>query len=144
MQKVWEVHKTIRVGICEEKQKGDLAVPSLCQCSKRIIIEMALVFNVSSFEIRRQLLNLILFEVSRRFVGALSVCESPRFEWHFIAMAGLTTELYEFDRAVPSKPRVVYLRPNSYKSDSTLNHCQTVVCCQMQTSEEGWESFVRT
>ena len=30
---------------------------------------MALVFNVFSFEIRRQLLKLILFEVSRRFVG---------------------------------------------------------------------------
>ena len=36
-------------------------------------IEMALVFNVFSFEIRRQLLKLILFEVSRRFVGAKMV-----------------------------------------------------------------------
>ena len=73
MQKRWEVHKTIRIGICEEKQKGDLAVSSLCQCSKRIIIEMALVFNVFSFEIRRQLLKLILFDVSRRFVGDLTI-----------------------------------------------------------------------
>ena len=58
------MHKTIRIRICEEKQKGDLAVSSLCQCSKRIIIKMAVVFNVFSFEIRRQLLKLILFEVS--------------------------------------------------------------------------------
>ena len=69
MQKMWEVNKTMRIRICGEKQKGVLAVPPLCQCSKRIIIEMALVFNVFSFEIRRQLLKLILFEVSRRFVG---------------------------------------------------------------------------
>ena len=33
---------------------------------------MALVFNVFLFEIRRQLLKLILFEVSRRFVGGAS------------------------------------------------------------------------
>ena len=46
-----------------------LAVSPLCHCSKRIIIEMALVFNVFSFEIRRQLLKLILFKVSRRFIG---------------------------------------------------------------------------
>ena len=59
----------MRIGICREKPKGVLAVPTLCQCSKRIIIEMALVFNVFSFEIRRQLLKLFLFEVSRRFVG---------------------------------------------------------------------------
>ena len=38
MQKMWEVNKTIRIGICEEKQKGDLAGISLCQCSERIII----------------------------------------------------------------------------------------------------------
>ena len=63
------MEKIFFVGSWGEKQKGVLAVSLLCQCSKQIIIEMALVFNVFSFEIRRQLLKLILFEVSRRFVG---------------------------------------------------------------------------
>ena len=75
--------KTIRIGICEEKQKGYLAVSSLCQCSKRIIIEMALVFNVFSFEIRRQLLKLILFEQSRRFVGGGTTSNASEAHGHW-------------------------------------------------------------
>ena len=84
MQKMWEVHKTIRIGIFEEKQKRDLAVSSLCQCRKRIIIEMALVFNVFSFEIRRQPLKLILFQVSRRFVGGSTLLIHRNTIWQFV------------------------------------------------------------
>ena len=51
---------------------------------------MALVFNVFSFEIRRQLLQLILFEVSRRFVGVRTVIANTIADWsihHSITIA---------------------------------------------------------